>query len=169
RGARGRAAGAAPDPTHPAGHHGPPHRSQASDRAGEAPADLPAAGGAGVAPVDAPRAGAAAAADRPGDHAPLDDGRATPGEADGGAGGVLGAPLLQRDPFRSGTPAARQAGPRADPVLSRRAVRRAAVLSAGLLGGRRPRRQSLRLQRGDPSFPVRVPPGGAPPLPAAPE
>ena len=107
---RGGDRGTARAAAHPAGDHGAPHRGQAGHGAGEAPPDLPQAGGSRIAPVDAARA---AGADRPAaerDRPALDDGRAAAGEADGAAGGVLGPALLPGDAVRRGAGDAGPAG-----------------------------------------------------------
>ena len=110
---------AARGPPDPAGHHRPSHRGQAGHRAGEAPPDLPPAGGSGVAPLDPAGAPGADRRAPQRDRAALDDGRAPAGQAHRAAGSLLGAALLQRDAVRGGPRPAREARAGAAARLSR--------------------------------------------------
>ena len=156
-------------PARPSRHHGASHRGQAGDGAREAPPHLPPAGG-----PRSRRAGRRASARVAGGPAPrrdrpaVDDRRAPPREADGAAGGVLGPALLQRDAVRgrardcwTGSSVRWRSSIPGEPFTV------SALLPVRLLGGRRPRRQSVRHQRRDPQHAQREPGRVAPPLPAA--
>ena len=85
-------------------------------------------------------------------------GRTAAGEADGAAGGVLGPALLQRDAVRGGARDCwRSSTARWPQFYPGERFDDAAVLPVRLLDRRRPRRQSVRHQRGHPQHAGREP------------
>ena len=142
-------------PARAAGDHRPSHRGQARHRAGEAPPHLPPARRSRGAALDPARAERSDRRRANGDRAALAHRRAATGEAHRRPGARLGTVLRDGEPVRRRPRLGGQARPRAAAGLSRRTVRSAAVFPVRLVDRRRPRRQSLRHERGDAAERVR--------------